>query len=149
MEEQQKQLEEFPVEDKNASRITRGLVLVDLENFGTTTHLCPTCLSILSEWIRTMEAHYPRCLNRIVVINAPRISSIAMNVLRPFMSSGTKGTMKVFGQNKEKWMTFLDERIERDQRTVRYGGDIDDEYSYGNKATIANKTIIIDKHARS
>lgn len=109
--------------------LVRTFLSLDLDIFSKfkelefTDYSCPrTGLSILTQWVSTMEAHYPKFLKEIVIINAPGISQIAINVLRPFMSSETKETMKVFNNYRKTWMDYLDERVERDQRNERYGG---------------------------
>lgn len=69
-----------------------------------------------------MEHHYPRGFKEMIVINAPPITAMGLQILKPIMSQDTKTALKVFDNNKKVWMAYLDERISRDQRTVRYGG---------------------------
>ncbi|CAL8079980.1 unnamed protein product [Orchesella dallaii] len=102
--------------------VTRVVTLVDVEGFNLRKHSCPQCISIMVRWTATTESYYPQFVKDTVIINAPTLIQVPLNAVKPFMGRETREQLHVFGTNKEQWMSFLDERIDRNQRTARYGG---------------------------
>lgn len=102
--------------------VTQGMSLIDLEGGNVLQHLCPRCLSIMLDWLNSMEFYYPRFVKEVIMINAPRVTAIGLNAMKPVMSQETKRSLRLFDTNKEVWMKYLDERIDRSQRYPRYGG---------------------------
>ncbi|ODM91709.1 SEC14-like protein 4 [Orchesella cincta] len=102
--------------------VTRVLVLVDLEGFSLRKHACPLCIPILIRWTATMESYYPQFTNEIIVINAPTTITVPFNSIKPLMSQDTRDQFQIFGTDKQQWVKYLDSKVDRSQRTQRYGG---------------------------
>lgn len=58
----------------------------------------------------------------MVLYLAPPVTAVGLKVMKPIMSAETKAALKIFDGNKKVWNAYLDERIDRSQRTARYGG---------------------------
>ncbi|CAL8079977.1 unnamed protein product [Orchesella dallaii] len=102
--------------------VTRALVLLDADGFSIRKHACPLCMPILLRWTLTMESYYPQFTQEIISINAPPIVSIPLSTIKPLMSPETRDQLTIIGPDKRQWMKYLDERVDRSQRTQRYGG---------------------------
>ncbi|ODM88857.1 SEC14-like protein 4 [Orchesella cincta] len=102
--------------------VTRALILIDMDGFSIQRTACPLCIPIFIRWTSTMESYYPQFTNEIVMINAPSAISIPLNAIKPFMTPDTRDQLKAFDTNKQQWMKYLDARVDRSQRTQRYGG---------------------------
>jgi len=107
---------------EDGKSVTRALVLLDLDGFSIRRNACPACMPVLIRWAITMESYYPQFTQEIIFINAPSIVQVPFNVLRSFVNADTRDQLKILGSNKEQWMKYLDERVDRNQRTQRYGG---------------------------
>lgn len=59
-------------------------------------------------------------LNSINV--APPVFQMVLNTVTSKMSEDSRHVIKMLGTNKNYWMAYLDERIDRDQRYINYGG---------------------------
>lgn len=57
-----------------------------------------------------------------VFSTATPIIANGLRVMMPLMSDETKDALKIFDGNKKLWSAYLDERIDRSERTARYGG---------------------------
>ncbi|ODM88854.1 SEC14-like protein 2 [Orchesella cincta] len=102
--------------------VTRFVILGNADGFNVVQHACPLCLPSWVQFVRTFEAQYPGFLDEIIVVEATSTVNVVIDLIRPIISPATRNALKVFGQNREKWMTYLDTKISRDQRRPQYGG---------------------------
>ncbi|ODM88858.1 SEC14-like protein 4 [Orchesella cincta] len=107
---------------KDGKNVTRSLILADMDGFSFQTHACPVCVSLLVGWVLTMETYYPNFIDEIIVVNSPSFGVAVVNTIKSFMSPQTRNLIKIFDHNKNLWIKYLDARIDRNQRPLRYGG---------------------------
>lgn len=98
------------------------------------------------QWYGSASKHYPDFLAEAIVINgmlkicmlvvvllhyffvytqafitsAPAPVPVALSILRPVLSADVRDRITVFDSNKNVWMTYLDSRIDKSQRSERY-----------------------------
>lgn len=48
---------------------TQWNLVVNLDKFNSKQHLCAQCLRLYTDWVTTLEAHYPSSQDKIFVIN--------------------------------------------------------------------------------
>ncbi|CAL8130722.1 unnamed protein product [Orchesella dallaii] len=120
METQTRQL--FETREKG-SNITQATLLMDLEGVNIIQHICPSCLPVYVSIATNLEAHYPFLWNRIYLMNMPASFEPIVRLVRPIMRQSTRSSLKSYG-NKEQWLPLLDETIDKNQRSLRFGGTL-------------------------
>ncbi|CAL8070607.1 unnamed protein product [Orchesella dallaii] len=108
------------------SNVTQGTLLVDLEGVNLIQHICPNCLPVYLTMTTNLETHYPFIWNRLYLLNMPAHFEIILRLVRPAMRKSTRDAMKTY-LNKEQWIPLLDEVIDKNQRSLRFGGTLNRE----------------------
>ncbi|CAL8079972.1 unnamed protein product [Orchesella dallaii] len=106
-------------QQETGKNVTRAVIIADAENLGFRQHLCSACISTLRRWNSVMEANYPGFYDEIIIIKAPTLTRLASKLISPFLSAETRRIIKTLSSG---WMEYLDERIEKEERTASYGG---------------------------
>jgi len=107
---------------ENGQNVTRFVVLGNADGFNLVQHACSLCLPTWVQFVQTFETHYPGFLDEVIVVESPATVNVVLDLIRPILSQETKNALHIFGHNREKWMTYLDGKISRDQRRAAYGG---------------------------
>lgn len=65
---------------------------------------------------------------QVFLTSAPAPVPVALSILRPVLSADVRDRITVFDSNKNVWMTYLDSRIDKSQRSERYKSQLDCKY---------------------
>lgn len=57
---------------------------------------------------------------------ASPVYDIVLNLIRPLFSPASRKAIKIFNDDKNVWMKYLDKKISRDQRRIEFGGTLKD-----------------------
>ncbi|OXA59719.1 hypothetical protein Fcan01_04675 [Folsomia candida] len=101
---------------------TQWNLVVNLDKFNSKQHLCAQCLRLYTDWVTTLEAHYPSSQDKIFVINSPSTFQVVMNLIRPLLTPSTRNAIKILGTNMNEWSNTLFAEIARDQLPEGFGG---------------------------
>ncbi|ODM97785.1 SEC14-like protein 2, partial [Orchesella cincta] len=120
MESTSRKIWESRAEGKN---VTQMIFLGELEGASVIQHMCPACLPVYLTMATNMENHYPYFVNKLYLMNMPASFDIILRLLKPILRASTRETITPY-VNKDQWMKVLDETIDKNQRSVRFGGTI-------------------------
>ena len=59
-------------------------------------------------------------------ITAPRVFTIAWNLLKPFLHERTKNKVSIYGSDSAAWKSAILQDVDADQLPVFYGGNMTD-----------------------
>lgn len=73
--------------------------------------------------VQFYEANYPEILRRVFVVNAPKIFSIAIALVKPFLNETTTNKIRILpGNDPSHWREAILQEIDADQFPACYGG---------------------------
>eukprot|EP00933_Yihiella_yeosuensis_P065243 TRINITY_DN6895_c0_g2_i1.p1 TRINITY_DN6895_c0_g2~~TRINITY_DN6895_c0_g2_i1.p1 ORF type:complete len:470 (-),score=119.74 TRINITY_DN6895_c0_g2_i1:36-1445(-) len=96
---------------------------MDLEglSFKIVTHT--TARKVVKEVVSVLQNHYPECSGRVIIINAPKVFSIAWSFIKPMLDAKTVSKISIFGSDQRQACTqLLLELVDADQLPSLYGG---------------------------
>ncbi|KAL1435886.1 hypothetical protein MTO96_010656 [Rhipicephalus appendiculatus] len=102
---------------------TQYLVL-DYDRFSLLQVYSLQVMRIVTDMLRTMEEHYPECLEKCISINAPYFFPIFWQLIRPFLSQRTVDKVEVYG--REGWKERLLSIVDADSLPAIWGGNMTD-----------------------
>ncbi|CAH1101405.1 unnamed protein product [Psylliodes chrysocephalus] len=102
------------------------VVIFDMEGFDIKQYASRPAAEIAISLIQLYEANYPEILKQCLIINAPRVFSIAFNVVKRFMHGYTLSKIQIFKNEPKKWKPVLLSNISPDNLPEHYGGTLRD-----------------------
>merc|ERR1711955_7763 len=96
---------------KSGSTITLQTMIVDIDQLSMRQVSDRTAMERGFEAIKIFENHYPESLRRVFVINAPRLFATVFNMLKSMLSEVTLNKIRVYGTDRDQWMSGLKEDI--------------------------------------
>ncbi|CAG9864035.1 unnamed protein product [Phyllotreta striolata] len=102
------------------------VVIFDMEGFDIRQYASRPAAEIAIALIQLYEANYPEILKQCYIINAPRVFSIAFNVVKRFMNGYTLSKIHIFKNEPKKWKPVLLSTITPDNLPEHYGGNLRD-----------------------
>lgn len=97
-------------------------MVIDLEKFSLRNLYCWQAVKTLTNILQTMEGHYPECLEKCVIINAPNFFPVVWKMVRPFLTQATTDKVQVYG--KTGWKEHVLSLIDAAHLPVHWGGDM-------------------------
>jgi CRAL/TRIO domain len=125
---------------KHGPQARQLVVLFDMENFNFKQYTWRPAAEVVISLIKMYEANYPEILKQCYVINgkflestndniltnccflsAPKIFSLAFNIVKKFLAEYTISKIQIFKSDRNKWLPTILSRISKDQLPVCYG----------------------------
>jgi len=107
--------------------VTQAIFLINLANFNLAQQGCIQCLPTIYQYF-LHQVHYPNMSDKIILINTPLIFETILKLLNPIMAPETREALRVFGPDKEKWKSYLNELVDRNQLYTEFGGTKKHQY---------------------
>lgn len=116
---------------ESLTRLSRGpegeelethYLVLDIDKFRLRQLYNWQAVKCLTDTLQIMEDHFPECLQKCLVINAPSFFPMLWKMVRPFLTQRTADKVEVFG--KEGWKETLLRIVDADCLPVRYGGNM-------------------------
>lgn len=95
-------------------------MVIDLDKFSLRNLYCWQAVKTLTNMLQTMEDHYPECLEKCIIINAPNFFPVLWKMVRPFLTQATTDKVEVYG--KSGWKEHILNIIDAPQLPVHWGG---------------------------
>ncbi|CAH1280313.1 unnamed protein product [Diabrotica balteata] len=102
------------------------VVIFDMEDFDIKQYASRPAAEFAISLIQLYEANYPEILKQCYIINAPRVFSVAFNVVKRFMNGYTLSKIQIFKNDPRKWQPVLLENIAPDNLPAHFGGNLKD-----------------------
>ncbi|CAE8585605.1 unnamed protein product, partial [Polarella glacialis] len=103
--------------------VDKSLNIMDLDglSFRVVTHT--TARKVVKDVVSMLQNHYPECSGRMIIINAPKVFSIAWSFIKPMLDDRTVAKISIFGADqRETWVNALLELVDADQLPALFGG---------------------------
>jgi len=83
--------------------IDKSLNIMDLNGlpFSVVTHA--TARKVVKDVVKVLQDHYPELSGKLIIINAPRIFSIAWSFVRPMLDEKTVAKISIYGTDEATW----------------------------------------------
>eukprot|EP00971_Amphidinium_carterae_P246793 4901541-Amphidinium_carterae.1 len=81
-----------------------------------------TARRVLKEAVTTIQNHYPEMMGKMVIINAPKVFSIAWSFVKPMLDEKTVSKISIFSRDRESYSKALLELVDEDQLPALFGG---------------------------
>ncbi|KAI5641758.1 CRAL/TRIO domain-containing protein [Phthorimaea operculella] len=102
-------------------------VIFDLEGFIMRQYAWKPAAEMVFTLLQIYEANYPEILKTCFIVNAPKVFSLAYNVIKKFIHEYTISKIKIFSTDTKKWQPALLELIDKESLPVHYGGTMVDD----------------------
>jgi len=103
--------------------VDKSLNIMDLEglSFRLVTHT--TARKVVKDVIGMLQSHYPECSGRMIIVNAPKVFSIAWSFVKPQLDEKTIAKVSIFGSDqREAFEALLLDLVDADQLPKLFGG---------------------------
>ncbi|KAJ2952861.1 hypothetical protein O0L34_g7226 [Tuta absoluta] len=101
-------------------------VIFDLDGWVMRQYAWKPAAEMVFTLLQIYEANYPEILKTCFIVNAPKVFSLAYNVIKKFIHEYTISKIKIFSSDTKKWQAALLEQIDKDSLPVHYGGTMVD-----------------------
>mmetsp|Transcript_60857 Transcript_60857/g.145057 ORF Transcript_60857/g.145057 Transcript_60857/m.145057 type:complete len:641 (-) Transcript_60857:221-2143(-) len=102
--------------------IDKSLNILDLSGMGLGIVSHNTARKVVKEAVTTIQNHYPEMMGKMVIINAPKVFSIAWTFVKPMLDEKTVSKISIFSSDKEAYSKALLELVDADQLPALFGG---------------------------
>lgn len=97
-------------------------LVIDFDRFSLLQVYSLQAMKTATDMLKTIEEHYPECLEKCISINAPHFFPIFWQLVRPFLSQRTVDKVEVFG--REGWKERLLNIVDAASLPAIWGGDM-------------------------
>ncbi|XP_026473263.1 SEC14-like protein 2 [Ctenocephalides felis] len=97
--------------------------IIDMEGFSIKPFLWRPAAEAVITLIKMYEANYPEILKICYIINAPKVFSLAFNVVKGFMNEITISKIQIMDTNRNKWQKAILKQVPASQLPKHYGGE--------------------------
>jgi len=101
-------------------------VIFDMQDFSMKHITHKLAMETALQLIQMYEANYPELLRRVFVLNAPRVFTIAWNMIKPFLHERTRSKIQIFGWDSVAWKRAILEDVDPSRLPAFYGGSMTD-----------------------
>lgn len=102
--------------------VDKSLNIMDLDGLGFRVVTHTIARRVLKDVVTILQNHYPECAGRTIIINAPRVFSIAWSFVKPMLDEKTVSKISIFGTDKEAYSAALLEIVDANQLPALFGG---------------------------
>lgn len=103
--------------------VDKSLSIMDLDGLGFRVVTHTTARRVLKEFVTMLQNHYPECSGKMVIINAPKVFSIAWSFVKPMLDDKTVAKISIFGSDqKEACRAALLDLVDAEQLPALFGG---------------------------
>ncbi|KAM6166027.1 SEC14-like protein 4 [Erethizon dorsatum] len=107
---------------KLGRKIEKVLMVFDMEGLSL-KHLWKPAMEVYQQFFAILEANYPETVKNMIVVRAPKLFPVALNLVKSFMGEETRKKIVILGDN---WKQELTKFISPDQLPVEFGGIMTD-----------------------
>lgn len=97
-------------------------LVIDFDRFSLLQVYSLQAMKTVTDMLKTIEEHYPECLEKCIPINVPYFFPIFWQLVRPFLSQRTVDKVEVYG--REGWKERLLSIVDADSLPAIWGGNM-------------------------
>mmetsp|Transcript_86332 Transcript_86332/g.252635 ORF Transcript_86332/g.252635 Transcript_86332/m.252635 type:complete len:705 (+) Transcript_86332:55-2169(+) len=102
--------------------VDKSLNIMDLDGLGFRVVTHTTARRVVRDIVTMLQNHYPECSGRMIIINAPKVFSIAWSFVKPMLDEKTVAKISIYGTDRHAYTEALLELVEADQLPALFGG---------------------------
>eukprot|EP00401_Gymnodinium_catenatum_P063794 CAMPEP_0117507798 /NCGR_PEP_ID=MMETSP0784-20121206/26612_1 /TAXON_ID=39447 /ORGANISM="" /LENGTH=640 /DNA_ID=CAMNT_0005303319 /DNA_START=20 /DNA_END=1939 /DNA_ORIENTATION=- len=103
--------------------VDKSLNIVDLEGLGLGLVSHHTARRVLKEIAKANQNHYPEMMGKLIIVNAPRVFSLAWSFVKPLLDAKTVAKISIYGTDKAAIAHALLDLVDADQLPQLFGGN--------------------------
>ncbi|XP_046460752.1 SEC14-like protein 2 isoform X2 [Daphnia pulex] len=132
----------FAADPKKYNRVpdalVQSIIIFDLEGLSMQHVTNKKIIDLSIKLAKFYEANYPEYLHCAFAVNAPKIVSILITIMKPFLPEKTMSKVHIFSHDDKVWKAAILEHVNPDQLPVAYGGTLTDPDGNPNCITMVN-----------
>nr|XP_050026709.1 SEC14-like protein 2 isoform X4 [Dermacentor andersoni] len=105
-----------------AAEMETHYLVIDVENFSLRQVYSWQAVKTITDMLQMMEDHFPECLEKCIMINAPHFFPIMWKLIRPFLTQRTTDKVEIFA--KDGWKERLLEIVDAEILPAHWGGNM-------------------------
>lgn len=98
-------------------------LVIDVENFSIRQVYSWEVVKTITDMLQMMEDHFPECLEKCIIINAPYFFPIMWKLIRPFLTERTTNKVEIFAK-ADAWKERLVDIVGAASLPAHWGGDM-------------------------
>eukprot|EP00929_Paragymnodinium_shiwhaense_P087690 TRINITY_DN47833_c0_g1_i1.p1 TRINITY_DN47833_c0_g1~~TRINITY_DN47833_c0_g1_i1.p1 ORF type:complete len:659 (+),score=209.35 TRINITY_DN47833_c0_g1_i1:145-2121(+) len=102
--------------------IDKSLNIMDLDGLGFRVLTHTTARRVLKDYTVAIQNHYPESMGKLIIVNAPKVFSVAWSFVKPLLDDKTVSKISIYGADKKAWSEALLELADADQLPKFLGG---------------------------
>mmetsp|Transcript_97302 Transcript_97302/g.280777 ORF Transcript_97302/g.280777 Transcript_97302/m.280777 type:complete len:341 (-) Transcript_97302:1339-2361(-) len=91
--------------------VDKSLNIMDLDGLGFRVVTHTTARKVLKDVVAVLQNHYPEVAGRTIIVNAPKVFSIAWSFVKPMLDEKTVAKISIFGTDKAAYSEALLELV--------------------------------------
>ncbi|KAH6928359.1 hypothetical protein HPB50_014949 [Hyalomma asiaticum] len=98
-------------------------LVIDVDNFSLRQVYSWQAVKTITDMLQMMEDHFPECLEKCIIINAPYFFPMVWKLMKPFLTQRTTDKVEVFAK-ADLWKERLISIIDAALLPAHWGGDM-------------------------
>lgn len=103
------------------------VVLLDCESLNLKQYAWRPAAECVISSIKQYEANFPELLKMCYIINAPKLFSVAFNIVKKFLDENTTSKIHIYKSGADKWQQQLFSHVDPKQFPKCWGGQLVDK----------------------
>ncbi|XP_070394969.1 SEC14-like protein 2 isoform X3 [Dermacentor albipictus] len=106
-----------------AAEIETHYLVIDVENFALRQVYSWQAVKTITDMLKMMEDHFPECLEKCIIVNAPDFFPTMWKLIRPFLTERTTDKVEIFAK-ADAWKERLVDIVGAASLPAHWGGDM-------------------------
>ncbi|XP_075552374.1 SEC14-like protein 2 isoform X2 [Dermacentor variabilis] len=106
-----------------AAEMETHYLVIDVDNFSLRQVYSWQAVKTITDMLQMMEDHFPECLEKCIMINAPHFFPIMWKLIRPFLTQRTTDKVEIFAK-ADAWKERLVDIVGSASLPAHWGGDM-------------------------
>ncbi|XP_020802608.1 SEC14-like protein 2, partial [Drosophila serrata] len=111
---------------KHGWRARQLVVFFDMQDVNLKQYAWRPAAECVISTVKQYEANFPELLKMCYIINAPKLFSVAFNIVKKFLDENTTSKIVIYKSGVDRWQQQLFSHVDRKAFPKAWGGDMVD-----------------------
>ncbi|XP_017028035.1 SEC14-like protein 2 [Drosophila kikkawai] len=111
---------------KHGWKARQLVVFFDMENVNLKQYAWRPAAECVISTVKQYEANFPELLKMCYIINAPKLFSVAFNIVKKFLDENTTSKIVIYKSGVDRWQQQLFSHVDRKAFPKAWGGEMVD-----------------------
>ncbi|KAH8380316.1 hypothetical protein KR009_009926, partial [Drosophila setifemur] len=112
---------------KHGWRARQLVVFFDMQDVNLKQYAWRPAAECVISTVKQYEANFPELLKMCYIINAPKLFSVAFNIVKKFLDENTTSKIVIYKSGVDRWQQQLFSHVDRKGFPKAWGGDLVDK----------------------